>query len=152
MKDSEAWHVAVHGVSNSCTQLSNYTTKYSLETLVGHKQNLVHTRTQGKEKLPTQKDGARPACECWGSPVEAQVSRGLPRQQGLWERQREAYVLLKKVPISPTIGLPGGWSTDWRTIIQLFSHCYERCRPLNGLPNLGIQQGTEKPRESDFEG
>ena len=31
--------------------------------LLGHKQNLVHTRTQGKEKLPTQKDGARPACE-----------------------------------------------------------------------------------------
>ena len=31
VKDREAWHAAVHGVMKSCIQLSNSTTKYTID-------------------------------------------------------------------------------------------------------------------------
>jgi len=52
-----------------------------------------------------------------------------------------------EVAISPTTELPGGWSTNWRTMIsEKFSHCCESSRPPNRLLNLGIwQRDWESP-------
>ena len=71
----------------------------------------------------------------WVSPAEAQVSSGLPWEQGLWLQQtREAQ------RVNPT-EWPGRQPTNWRTIIpKKFPHCCESTRVHNRFPNLGIQQ------------
>ena len=56
-------------------------------------------------------------------------------------------VLLEEVAINPTIGLPGGRSTNWRAITpKKFWHSWESSKPHNRLPDLGIwQRDWESP-------
>ena len=127
------------------------------ETLGGHKQNLVYTKTKRKEQWPPQETGTDLPVSVWESPAEAWVSGGLARGQRLWQQQSwEAqcvtWVLLKEVTISPTIELLGRQVTNWKTIIpKKFSHCCENSRPHNRLPkgtkNL---QGTWLGRSADL--
>ena len=71
----------------------------------------------------------------WVSPVEAQISTGLPQGQELWlqrswEARCGAKVLLEKVAISPTIEPPNRQPPNWKTIIlKNFSHVEKILRP-----------------------
>ena len=53
----------------------------------GCKQNLVHTKAQGKEQWPPQKTEPDLPLSIWVPPVEVWVSSGLPQKQGLWQQQ-----------------------------------------------------------------
>ena len=130
---------------------------YPPETLGGHKQNLVYTKTKRKEQWPPQETGTDLPMSVWESPTEAWVSGGLARGQRLWQQQSweaqcVAWVLLKEVAISPIIELLGRQVTNWKTIIpKKFSHCYENSRPHNRLPK-GTEnlQGTWLGRSADL--
>ena len=52
-------------------------------SLGGHKQNLVHTKTQRKAENPQETEPNLPA-SVGRSPVEAWVGRGLPQGQRHW--------------------------------------------------------------------
>ena len=75
------------------------------ETLGRHKQNLMCTRTQGKEPVTPQEMEPELPVSIWGSPAEMWVVSSLPWaqvywQQQSWEIQVLAYVLLE-VTIAP---------------------------------------------------
>ena len=121
------------------------------ETLRGHKQNRVCTKTQGKEPWPLQETEPDLLVTGWGSPMEAWVNSGLPwgssRQQQSWKAWCVVKVLLEEVVISPTIELLSRCPTNWRTIIpKKFSNCRKSSRAHNRFSNLGIwQRGWEPP-------
>ena len=62
----------------------DYTTYTGLgeQTLGGHRQNLVHTRTQEKGAVATQETEPDLPVSIPGSPAEAQVNSDLPWGQG----------------------------------------------------------------------
>ena len=117
--------------------------------------NLAHTRTQGKKQWPHKK--LRQTC-LWvfegflwrcGSAVVCHGDRGTssssPGRHGMWQK---SWRRLEEVAISPTIVQPGGWPTNWRTIIprEFLDFC-EVSRPHLRLPNLRIGKGTGNPQE-----
>ena len=116
-----------------------------------HKQNLVVTRTQRKVQWPLR-DSTRSAC-VWGSPVEARVSSGLPRGQGLWlqrfweVQQVEAIVLLEEVAISCTTGPPGGLSKTGEQSHQRSPRTLAKVLgPTKDFPIRGSGKRTENPQ------
>ena len=77
------------------------------ETLGGHKQNLVHTRTQGTGAVTPQETKPDLPVSDWGSPAELWISSGLPQGQVHWQRSpgsRTVAGALLEVANSPTIG------------------------------------------------
>ena len=56
-------------------------------SLGGHKQNLVHTKTQGKEGVTSQETELKLPTRVGGFPVEAWVVRGSPQGRGHWQQQ-----------------------------------------------------------------
>ena len=78
------------------------------ETLGGHKQNLVHTRTQKKGAAAPQKTEPDTPVSVLESLAEASVSSGLQRDHGHWQQQfweawHAGVSLLEDVTITPTI-------------------------------------------------
>ena len=100
----------------------------------------------GKGAVDPIIDWARPAryylrVSCGGTDQQEtwSLGQGLLQQQS-WKVCRVTQVLMEEVAISPTIELPGVWSTNWRTIVpKKFLHSCKSFRPHNKLPNLGIQ-------------
>ena len=121
------------------------------ETLRGHKQNPVCTKTQGKEPWPPQETEPDLLVTGWGSPMEAWVNSGLPwgfsRQQQSWKAWCVVKVLLEEVVISPTIELLSRCPTNWRTIIpKKFSNCWKVLGPTTDFPTWGSGKGAENPQ------
>ena len=99
----------------------------------------VH-QSRGKGVVTPTRDWAKPTFEClrvfcggmnqqW--PAVGTEALATPVLGGM------AYSLLEEIAINPTIELPSGQLTNWRT---KFSHCCKSSRPNHRLPNLGIHQ------------
>ena len=69
------------------TWLQNFHRTGESETLGGHKQNLVQTRTQEKGAMIPQETQPDLAVSVWESPVDAWVNSGLPWGQGHGQQQ-----------------------------------------------------------------
>ena len=58
-----------------------------IETLGGHRQNLVSTRTQGKGAVTPQKTEPDLPVSVWESPAELSFDSGLLQGQDHWQQQ-----------------------------------------------------------------
>ena len=123
------------------------------------KQNLVCTRTKGKEQWPPQETEPNLPESVLVSPVKAWVNSDLPWGQGHWQQQtwevwHVASLLLEEVTTSFTIEPPRRQPTNGGTIIpKKFLHCCKSSKAHNRFPNLGIQQKDwELPEKQTLEG
>ena len=70
------------------------------QTLGGHKQNLVHTRTRKKRAVTLQETDPNLPVSVRESPVEAWIGGGLLQGQGHWVQQCMHRIFWRRLPLS----------------------------------------------------
>ena len=119
--------------------------------LEGCKQNLVHTRTEGKEKWSPKRQSQtclwvfqsvrrrHRSALAWGGDGGSGCSR--PGRCGVWRKSS-----WRRSPLAPLYSHRADNPQDWRIRPKKFSHCCKSSRAHNRFPNLRIQQRDWEPQ------